>query len=165
MAFADPKPELVTVPAEVIALVATVRAVVQERRKARGLPITETLWVRYKLSDDFGYGEDGAFASGLSGERFTKPDWTYAGWQVAGAVHGTREFAAAAEALAKIAREPGSIDTHLSNFVMRVAAALAGTGVGEEELAAESIGRSLSEFTARIERERARGMLGGLTLA
>jgi hypothetical protein len=126
------------VPVELTALVGSVRAAVHERRKKGELaPAMYYPYIRYKLSD-FSYGEGGVVAHALAMERFARPDWSYAGSKIVADVHDTVEFTAAAAALARMALEADSIDTHLSNFVMRVAAALAGADVGEAELATES---------------------------
>jgi hypothetical protein len=160
--FADSKPELATVPTELTALVDAVRAAVQERRRRGELPVSLMPYIRYSLSD-FSYGEGGAVAHGLAMERFARPDWSYAGSMVVADVHNTAEFTAAATALARIAHEAHSIDTHLSNFVMRVGAALASSGIGEDGLAAESQ-RLVALISVGSEAQAAKAHLVGLVL-
>lgn len=126
-------------PRELDDLVAKVKSATQEHTRRGELKPGVAPYIRYKVSADFAYGEDGVVANGgMTGIPYQKLDWTYAGSIVTREVLQSPEFTAAAKALADIAASPELIQTFLSNFVLRLATKFAGDEITDDHVTDET---------------------------
>lgn len=146
-------------PAELSNLVDRVEAAVQEAAAKRALTPTVAPYIRYKVADDFAYGDTGVVANrGLIGTPFMKLDWTVAGSPIVRPFRESADFSDAQKALESVAANPESVDALLYNFLVRLAAKTAdGQITKNEQLAAEaaffvkSILPGPQECTANVE--------------
>jgi hypothetical protein len=151
------------VPLEICDLVAKIIAEV-ERRKGE-LPMSQILYYRWKVSDDFAYGDNGVVANrGVTGQPFLKQSWEYAGALVANGIVALPEFDAAKKVLANSGAELALIDTFLSNFVMRIAARVAAGEIRDAEQATAEIDNLISSISPGPKEHRAKVELLGLIL-
>jgi hypothetical protein len=129
------------------------------------LPVSQTPYIRYTVADDFAYGDLGVVVNrGLTGSRFVKPSWDFAGSLVARDIRGLAQFEAAKHALALMGTEPASTDTLLSNFVGRVAAKVAGREIEDAEQATAEIDNFLDSIRSGPKEQRVKVELLGLIL-
>jgi hypothetical protein len=147
------------IPTELSNLVGRIKTVVQERAAKGELVPSQIPYIRYKVAEDFAYGDFGIVANrGMTGTPFKKRDWTFASSLIVGPVRASSDFAAATKALEPIAANASVVDTLLSNFLLRLVTKVAeGQIATDADLAAETVRflKSISpgpqEYTAKIE--------------